>query len=73
MDEKQAIATVVDIARSMYDRRMVTTYEGNISVRHGDRMYITTTTPCKGQLTKDMVAILDMSGNIVGGTFQPSS
>ncbi len=73
MDEKQAIATVVDIARSMYDRRMVTTYEGNISVRHGERMYITPTTQCKGKLTKDMVAILDMSGNTVGGTFQPSS
>ena len=73
MDESLAIKTVVDIARSMYERRMVTTYEGNVSLRCTDRVYITPTTQCKGKLMEDMVVVLDMAGGIVGGTLQPSS
>jgi L-fuculose-phosphate aldolase len=63
MTELQAIETVVEIAHLMYERRMVTTYEGNISIKNGDRMYITPTTYCKGKLINDDVVILDLLGN----------
>jgi len=63
MTELQAIETVVEIAHLMYERRMVTTYEGNVSIKNGDRMYITPTTYCKGKLINDDVVILDLKGN----------
>jgi L-fuculose-phosphate aldolase len=73
MDNQKASNTVVDIAHMMYERRMVTTFEGNVSLRCGDRMYITPTSQCKGDLTEDMVVVLDMAGGIVDGRLRPSS
>jgi L-fuculose-phosphate aldolase len=73
MGKNKIIETVVDIARLMYNNKMVTTYEGNISIKDGDKVYITPTTQCKGRLTSNMVVTIDMQGNTVGGTYPPSS
>jgi L-fuculose-phosphate aldolase len=71
--EKQTIETVVDIAHMMYETKMVTTYEGNISIKNGDRVYITPTSFCKGRLKEEHVVILDTEGNRISNGLKPSS
>jgi L-fuculose-phosphate aldolase len=63
---------IVEVARTMYERRMVNAYEGNISARAGDRVYITPSGICKGILTPDMLVAADYSGNILEGN-KPST
>lgn len=73
LTEQQAIENVVEIGHLMYERRMVTTYEGNVSIKNGDRMYITPTTYCKGRLVNDDIVILDLNGNRLSTKRSPSS
>jgi L-fuculose-phosphate aldolase len=46
---------IVEVAKIMYDKGMVNAYEGNISVRDGDTVYITPSAKCKGFLTPEMI------------------
>jgi L-fuculose-phosphate aldolase len=73
LTEKQAIETVVDIAHMMYETKMVTTFEGNISLKNGDRVYITPTTFCKGRMKDEHVVILDLEGNRLSNGLKQSS
>jgi L-fuculose-phosphate aldolase len=64
---------IVEVAKLMYNKNLVNTYEGNISVIHGDRVYITPSNMCKGFLTEDLVAVTDLEGNVVEGINRPST
>lgn len=57
----------------MYERGMVNAYEGNISARAGDKVYITPSGVCKGDLTTAMLIESDMTGNTFKGRYKPSS
>lgn len=62
---------IVEIARLMYSKNMVNTFEGNISARYNDKIYITPSGKCKGFLDTEMIAVTDLNGNVEEG--KPSS
>jgi L-fuculose-phosphate aldolase len=64
---------IVAVAKTMYDKGMVNAYEGNLSIRGGDAVYITPSAKCKGYLTPDMIVVSDMDGNLIEGDGKLSS
>jgi L-fuculose-phosphate aldolase len=64
---------ICEVAKMMYDRRMVNTFEGNISIRENNKIYITPSATCKGFLSEETIVVTDMDGNIIEGTGKPSS
>lgn len=64
---------LVEVARLMYNKNMVNTFEGNISVIEDDKIYITPSKVCKGLLTEEMVPVCDRNGSLLEGTYKPSS
>ena len=67
---KQAI---IEVGKWMYEKQMVNAYEGNISVRIGDKVIVTPTAVCKGILKPHMLVTTDLWGNILEGSLKPSS
>ena len=64
---------LVEVAKLAYNKGIVNAYEGNLSLRNGDRVYITPSGVSKGLLDEDMVVVTDLSGNILEGKLKPSS
>lgn len=57
---------VVECGRIAYERRLLSSNDGNISVRTGDgRMLITPAGMCKGRMGVDDLLLLDLDGNIL--------
>ena len=57
---------VVECGRIAYERRLLSSNDGNISVRTGDgRMLITPAGMCKGRMEVDDLLLLDLDGNIL--------
>jgi len=57
---------VVECGRIAYERRLLSSNDGNISVRAGDgRMLITPAGMCKGRMGVDDLLLLDLDGNIL--------
>ena len=70
---RQAIQDVLTVAQRLDSKGILNAIEGNISVREGDYVYITPSGKNKAFLTEEMVAVLDMDGNQVGGSCKASS
>jgi len=64
---------VVEVSKLMYDKGFVNPYEGNVSILHGEQVYITPTGVCKGYLSEDMIVVTDLNGNVLEGMYKPSS
>ncbi len=64
---------ITKMTRYMYDRQMVNTYEGNVSIRKGDRVFVTPGGISKGKVKARMIVEMDLDGNVVCGKYQPSS
>ena len=64
---------IVRVAHMMSDRGLVGTYEGNISARRGDRMFVTPAAHSKELLTEAQVITCDLAGNVVDGELNPTS
>ena len=63
MDEKTERSRIVAIARRMYDKGYVVATDGNISVRLSpDRLLLTPTGICKGDLIEDDLILCDNEG-----------
>lgn len=73
MNESECKQQVIAIARKLYDRQMVNTNEGNVSIRLGDRIYITPSQVNKEHLTPGIIAVTDLDGNQLEGDLKPSS
>lgn len=69
----QAIRDVLAVGRRLDEKKILNAYEGNISVRSGDLVYITPSAKNKAFLTEAMVAVVDLNGNQVGGNCNASS
>ena len=54
---------IVEISKLMYSKGMANAYEGNVSVLHEGRVYITPSGVCKGFLSADMIVVTDLNGN----------
>ncbi|MCX8130033.1 MAG: class II aldolase/adducin family protein [Clostridia bacterium] len=64
---------VLEVARLMYNKNMVNTFEGNISACENNRIYITPSQICKGILEEGMIPVCDLEGKLIEGTYKPSS
>lgn len=70
---RELIKEVMSVARRLDEKNLVNTFEGNISAREGDKIYITPTTRNKALLTEEMIAVIDAKGNQIGGNCKPTS
>ncbi|BBB32884.1 L-fuculose-phosphate aldolase [Thermotomaculum hydrothermale] len=64
---------IVEIGKRLYNKNLISGYEGNISVREGDKIYITPSGLCKGFLSVDDIIVIDLEGNLIEGNKKPSS
>ena len=74
MTEKDAKQAIIDIGQRMYVRGFVAANDGNISVKIGDNeVWATPTGVSKGYMKKKMLVKVDLEGNVLEGTYKPSS
>ena len=74
MTEKQAKKAIIDIGQRMYVRNFVAANDGNISVKTGENeVWATPTGVSKGFMKKKMLVKVDLDGNLLEGTYKPSS
>lgn len=72
--EQDCRREICRIGRWMYKRGFVVACEGNLSVRlDSDRILLTPTGACKGQLLPENLLVIDLSGTVVRGCGHPSS
>lgn len=64
---------IIKYAKRLYDRQMVNSNEGNVSIRNGNEVYITPSQVCKDELTEEMICVTDLEGNQKEGSLMPSS
>ena len=74
ISEKQATKALIDIGQRMYLRGFVAANDGNISVKTADHeVWATPTGVSKGYMKKKMLVKVDLDGNVLEGTYKPSS
>ncbi len=74
MSEKDAKKAIIDIGQRMYVKNFVAANDGNISIKTGDNeVWATPTGVSKGFMKKKMLVKVDLDGNILEGTYKPSS
>ncbi|NLK07552.1 MAG: class II aldolase/adducin family protein [Firmicutes bacterium] len=74
MSEFQLKRDIIEVGRRIYNSGFVAANDGNISVRLSDKLILTTPTGVsKGFMTPDMIVTCDMDGNVVSGSWRPSS
>lgn len=74
MKEKQAKKAIIDIGQRMYVRNFVAANDGNISIKTGENeVWATPTGVSKGFIKKKMLVKVDLEGNLLEGSYKPSS
>lgn len=76
MSEAQIKQEICDIGKRIYDRGMVASNDGNISVKIGENEFLCTPTGVsKGFMTPEYICKVDANGNVIeqNGNFRPSS
>jgi L-fuculose-phosphate aldolase len=72
--DDEAKAEIVRYGRGLFEHGYVVSNDGNITVKVSENeIWCTPTDVSKGAMTPDMMAKLDLDGNQVGGSGQPSS
>ena len=67
-------ADICEIGRRMYQRELVASNDGNISIRvDKDKLLITPTLTSKGFMKAEDIILIDMDGNVLEGSKKPSS
>ncbi|KNY27101.1 class II aldolase/adducin family protein [Pseudobacteroides cellulosolvens] len=64
---------LIEIAKLAYNKEMVNTYEGNISIRNGNYICITPSGFPKCLLKEEKIPVIDLDGNVIEGNLKPSS
>ena len=73
MNLQQAVRDIIAVGRRMYDKGFIIASDGNLSVRMGnDRLLVTCSGVCKGELTPLDLVECDIAGQVIKGG-QPSS
>jgi len=69
------VSDILEVSKAMYNKGMVDAYCGNVSVRDGDRVYVTPSNVCKGYLKPEMIVAVDLQGNVLEAAdgYKPSS
>ena len=73
MFDYECKAAVVEIAHRLARRGFAGTFEGNISYRNGERIYMTPTTQDKETLTEGKIICIDIDGNQEEGDLAKTS
>ena len=74
LSEKQARKAIIDIGQRMYIRGFVAANDGTISVRTGENeVWASPTGVSKGYMKKKMLVKVNLDGNLLEGTYRPSS
>lgn len=69
MDEQTARREIVRVGKLLYERSLVVAADGNVSVRLDDgRIIATPTQVCKGRMTEDALAVVDIDGKSLNDT-----
>ena len=61
---------IVDVCHMMSGRGLVGTYEGNVSVRDGDRIYLTPSGQSKDLQSEGKIIVTDLEGKVLEGQLQ---
>lgn len=64
---------LVQAAREVYERRLVTAQVGNLSLKEKDKVLISATGTSLGYLTEKDVVVINLAGEIIEGTQEPSA
>lgn len=64
---------IVEVAHILANKGFAGTYEGNISYKDNDRIYLTPTTQSKQLMSEGKIITVDLDGNLLEGDFQPTS
>jgi L-fuculose-phosphate aldolase len=70
---REAINDVLEAARVMDQKGLMSAFEGNISVKRNGLLYITPTQTSKGTLSAAMIAVYDEAGGQIAGELKASS
>ncbi|MEN6482978.1 MAG: class II aldolase/adducin family protein [Anaerolineaceae bacterium] len=74
ISDKEAKELICTIGQKMYQRQFVSANDGNLTIRVGENAIIATPTGIsKGDLTLDKLLKVDFAGNILEGTYKPTS
>lgn len=72
--DMDAAEEVVFVARLLYEKGLANAYEGNVSLRRGDAVYITPSAVCKGFLKAGQITAIDRDGAVLHArNVRPSS
>ena len=63
----EKLETAVWIARSLFDRQKTSGASANLSFRHRNDIYISSTGSCFGRLTPDEFSRITLDGELIGG------
>lgn len=65
---------ICEIGRRMYNKGLVVSNDGNISIKVDDnKILITPTMTSKGFMKQEDIILIDMNGNVIQGSKKPSS
>ena len=68
IDENQCRRNIVEVGKLLYDKKLLVSTDGNLSVRISENeVLITASGFCKGRLTPEQITKVDMEGNIISG------
>jgi L-fuculose-phosphate aldolase len=74
VSDEEAKKIICDIGHKMYMRGYVSANDGNITLRVGDNaLWATPTGVSKGDLSPEMLIKVDLLGNVLEGTWEPTS
>lgn len=74
MTAEEAAGAIINIGRKLYEKGMVASNDGNISVRIGDdAVMITPTGVSKGALTREMLLTVTLDGELIAGSAKKST
>lgn len=73
MSPDQIKDQVAEFSKLLYDKGLVNAFEGNVSIKHNNQVYITPNRIYKGSLTRDMIVVVDLNGNFEDDFYRPSS
>jgi L-fuculose-phosphate aldolase len=73
-DDAAAKRDILEAGRRLYQRGYVAANDGNLSARVSDNtVWATPSGVSKGFMTEEMLVKLDLEGNVLEGTYKPSS
>ncbi|MDO4378388.1 MAG: class II aldolase/adducin family protein [Erysipelotrichia bacterium] len=64
---------IVEVCHMMAENGIVGTYEGNVSMRDGDRVYLTPSGQSKKMQSEGKIIVTDLDGNVIEGQLKPTS